>query len=825
MTDALPEVPDLDSSKVAGASFGRSRKGFEPTEVRTLLGRVADALRVWEQRDARLASRVEELSRRLDEAEEFDEDRVTEVLGAETARIVTAARSAASEMRAEAERESTELLERSRAEAEETAGRLVGEASRDREAAAGARTEAEEAAAGIISEATATAEQRVAEATSAAETMRTDATDEAEALRSSSREEAQELRDDAQRRHDEMIEKASGILADRTAEAEEAAAAMRDSAEADAAGARAAAASELDSARKEAERLVSEARAEATAEIEAARERGREMLAETREVRRRMLSDLAEKNRLGRQKVEGAKAARAGVVEAIRSTLGTLEQALTELDGDDRELKRLAEAAAAAVADDVDTVARELEEQLDTSSQESEPESGEAPAADGDAAGSAAEDASVSEATGDAATDAGDDASGVEPTNPDPELESGDASAAGDLESDAPGDQVVVDVTDTAVSDSATEAQEETAAAEAQDEPAEDEADGDDVRVDAEPVAGDDAGDDASQDTDGEPGDATGDTDSEQMASVHDLFEKLRSNDDEPGGDQVGESDPSPTGEPAPVLQATEGAVAVAVRPDTEATPGSVPDEPVAEQEGEDEPQEAVLGTATGDQGLLDRRDELLAPAERLLARNLKRLVGDEQNEVLDRARRHKRGRVELEDLLDEDAPKTFTDGLADPYVLAAVAGAQMWAEISGGALQEPGRGEVADSLGVQVGEMLEMRRIKVREALEAHDRSGSDTADLVDLMRSVYRELRATAVPELAADLASGGFNSGTAAAAGSDAVWRWVPDNGGLPCADAEDNSLEGPIACGKSFPTGDVVPPAHPGCRCIVVPVASD
>ncbi|MGI9578621.1 MAG: hypothetical protein ACR2OH_10505, partial [Microthrixaceae bacterium] len=224
---------------------------------------------------------------------------------------------------------------------------------------------------------------------------------------------------------------------------------------------------------------------------------------------------------------------------------------------------------------------------------------------------------------------------------------------------------------------------------------------------------------------------------------------------------------------------------------------------------------------AEGDQGLLDRRDELLAPAERLIARNLKRLVGDEQNEVLDRARRHKRGRVELDSLLDEAAADTFSDGLADPYVLAAAAGAQMWAELSDSKVVEPSRDDVSERLRTQVSELVEMRRVRIREALEAHDRAGSDSDELVDLMRSAYRELRATAVPELAADLAAGAFNTGTEKAAGSDSNWRWVPDNGGLPCADAEDNSLEGPVSCGQPFPTGDSVPPAHPGCRCIVVP----
>lgn len=792
MTDALPEVPDLDSTKVAGASFGRSRKGFEPTEVRTLLGRIADALRVWEQRDAALATRVEELSRRLDEAEEFDEDRVTEILGTETARIVSAARSAASEMRSEAERESTELLERSRAEAEATAEGLVAEARTDRETAATARTEAEEAAAGIVSDATETAEKAVTEATAEAELIRSEAKSSSETLLEESRNEAESLTTDAQTRHDEMIEAASTVLAERTGEAEEAAAEVRKRADAVLAEAEARAASDLDNARKEAERLVADAGAEADEAIEAARLRGREMLAETRKVRQKMLRDLAEKNRLGRQKVDGAKAARAGVIDSIRTTLTTLESALTDLDDGDRDLLRLADAAAAAVPDDVDTVARELEAELDDSSD------GQLAADDASAVIDVTDDASApdtDESPGET------DTSEIEPQPADHEADSQTVATAPESADDAFGSE-----TEEAVSEGADREAEDVG----------DEAEeriGEPAAVEASPAA------------------------SGQMASVHDLFEKLRSGEDtddvdsDISGDEVDVSAGGPANEMGAGtvgdgIDLSEPLTAPAATATDVTSAASPPSAGGAVTAGAGGAAAAVATAApevaaSGDQGLLDRRDELLAPAERLIARNLKRLVGDEQNEVLDRARRHKRGRVELDSLLDAAALDSFTAGLADPYVLAAAAGAQMWSEVSSAKPVEPSREDVTERLVEQVSDLLEMRRVRIREALEAHDRAGADSSELVDLLRSAYRELRATAVPELAADLAGGAFNAGTATAAGSDSSWRWVPDNGGLPCADAEDNSLEGPVTCGQAFPTGDAQPPAHPGCRCILVP----
>ena len=92
---------------------------------------------------------------------------------------------------------------------------------------------------------------------------------------------------------------------------------------------------------------------------------------------------------------------------------------------------------------------------------------------------------------------------------------------------------------------------------------------------------------------------------------------------------------------------------------------------------------------------------------------------------------------------------------------------------------------------------------------------------EIADRIRSAYRDWRASAIPELAGDLAIAGFAEGVRKAAGPGAAWCWVADNGGLPCSDAEDNSLAGGVTVGDKFPTGDTLPPAHAGCRCILLP----
>jgi hypothetical protein len=49
--------------------------------------------------------------------------------------------------------------------------------------------------------------------------------------------------------------------------------------------------------------------------------------------------------------------------------------------------------------------------------------------------------------------------------------------------------------------------------------------------------------------------------------------------------------------------------------------------------------------------------------------------------------------------------------------------------------------------------------------------------------------------------------------------AVLWWVPFEEGS-CPDCDDNALE-PTVKGKQFPTGQALPPAHPGCRCLLAP----
>ena len=80
------------------------------------------------------------------------------------------------------------------------------------------------------------------------------------------------------------------------------------------------------------------------------------------------------------------------------------------------------------------------------------------------------------------------------------------------------------------------------------------------------------------------------------------------------------------------------------------------------------------------------------------------------------------------------------------------------------------------------------------------------------------YREWRSADLETRVVDVLSAAYSRGSYDGAGPATPLRWVPDEPGR-CPDCDDNSLE-PTAKGGVFPTGQTHPPAHPGCRCLVV-----
>ena len=69
--------------------------------------------------------------------------------------------------------------------------------------------------------------------------------------------------------------------------------------------------------------------------------------------------------------------------------------------------------------------------------------------------------------------------------------------------------------------------------------------------------------------------------------------------------------------------------------------------------------------------------------------------------------------------------------------------------------------------------------------------------------------------------DLACLAYSRGAYLVLDSGTPVCWMVDPNGPACADAEDNALAGATPLGTEFPTGNLHPTAHAGCRCLVTP----
>jgi hypothetical protein len=302
------------------------------------------------------------------------------------------------------------------------------------------------------------------------------------------------------------------------------------------------------------------------------------------------------------------------------------------------------------------------------------------------------------------------------------------------------------------------------------------------------------------------------DADEATGATVHDLFARIRAEglDEDEVGDEATEPEQAEPGRAESEPTGSE--------PAASATPDAA--------SGEAASAEAAVATAVTEIGLLlDQRDRALVPIEKQLSRSLRRLASDEQNEVLDQLRRLKRARPDVATVLSDpaDTRTRFVDALLADFGAAVEAGSAFWSEVAGSSADTlfDDEDRTRSVLSSQLDEFLAVHRAHLERTFAEADEQGLDASDLGDRIRAAYRDLRSSSLAELAGDLATAGFAHGERVAAGPGTPWRWVVDNGGLPCADGEDNALAGDVACEEPFPTGDITPPAHPGCRCMLLP----
>ena len=108
----------LDPQQLLEHTFTSVRRGFDQAEVRQLLLQVATELQVARARELQLEAALADAETRAAAVDPLDPQYLTKLLGDETARILDAARTAATEIRIRADEAARRLLDEAKAEAE-----------------------------------------------------------------------------------------------------------------------------------------------------------------------------------------------------------------------------------------------------------------------------------------------------------------------------------------------------------------------------------------------------------------------------------------------------------------------------------------------------------------------------------------------------------------------------------------------------------------------------------------------------------------------------------------------------------------------------------
>ncbi len=278
-------------------------------------------------------------------------------------------------------------------------------------------------------------------------------------------------------------------------------------------------------------------------------------------------------------------------------------------------------------------------------------------------------------------------------------------------------------------------------------------------------------------------------------ASVEDLFARLRASSSEVVAREVLE----PEGE--------DGA-------DEGATDDGAPVSELAD-DGDGDDGDAAAGPEAE---ALARRQEALAPVQVALVRHLKRVLADEQNEVLDRLRQRSAS-LATDDVLGAATahPGRYREAAEDHVWAAAVAGANALSDLEGEELHAAleARSVLDRSLDTLEAELVTPLRARLVENLEA----AGDSSEAATAVRATYREWKGR-IDDLGADLVRTAHGRAAYAVLAPGTPVCWVIDPGGPACADAEDNVLAGAVAAGEPFPTGHRYAPAYRGCRCLLV-----
>lgn len=200
-------------------------------------------------------------------------------------------------------------------------------------------------------------------------------------------------------------------------------------------------------------------------------------------------------------------------------------------------------------------------------------------------------------------------------------------------------------------------------------------------------------------------------------------------------------------------------------------------------------------------------RDEVLSGVTTTILRKAKRQLQDEQNELLEALRTIKpKKRVAAENILPDEQTqiKTWEEAIRSELETVFNAGSST--------ISSENFTYEDEALKSAVNWIISPLRETLTMAIDEGEQS-----DATSRVGARYREWRNSDLKNALYDALCSAYNNGVVSAAKSDSTLNWVVEKAGQ-CPDCDDNALE-PTTLGEAFPTGQVVPPAHSGCRCVI------
>lgn len=242
-------------------------------------------------------------------------------------------------------------------------------------------------------------------------------------------------------------------------------------------------------------------------------------------------------------------------------------------------------------------------------------------------------------------------------------------------------------------------------------------------------------------------------------------------------------------------------------RPDEDTPSGGVP------------PVDAEVPVSGENRAYIERRAVLLDPITSRLARRLKRILQDDQNQLLHRLRAAASKGGDVQVLLPEEEHRArFAQATQSFLGEAMAAGFAYVAQVRDVEVPEEVDEQVvrvaAESLAATVVTLLRRRLVTDAGELDG------DLVEATERIGAAYREWRGERIERLVGDHALGTFSAGVVAGNKGGGL-RWVVTARTGGCADCDDNALAELVDAGEEFPTGHRHPPAHAGCRCLIVP----